>query len=1050
MGEFTCLTSNSPSTPPVFSNSLLRKENQSLVASLIDDILQTICSEKQIRRPQLVKMDNLPQDNPTQFRPSLAENGHRQHQHRSNPTADIKRENRLTESDNQSHPGPAIFVKAPRPPTPIYQSTIAKANVEPTPTKPSTHDQPKQSETSCAPTPLTSIAEKENLSTRHSKPMVADMDITNSNGPSHSDLNPPRPPATRHIPEPPSNSQLTSDSPRSRPASTAVVKPPDASRMNPVQSATQDHSNVGSSSHNLQSQSASASVSQDPMRRVMSGPSVLAGTKRKADDLSGSSQKLDGALRSMVIADPPEHNGNGDLPMPDVATSVNTVQHVNQPSTASAGPSSGVPSGAESMVQKAFSGRVELSAYCGHRIVAYVGEQELTGWVLDADISSFEQNGDVAPKQEARMEVSPDPTVNLGQPTSKIRSRKSPVPRRARRVASLLKTARYGEDGSEYLNTKAIFSSELQARSVIVIGAGIAGIAAARTLTDRGFRVTVLESRGRSGGRIATDWSMGCPVDLGAMFIHGAYGNPLSEIVREGELRTYATRDLDTLIFANGERVNDELDTRSENVWKALVQRAGKIASGEVLRHRSLDIGLGKLLTRLKQEVVDGCDEEVNQILSWHAANLELACASEISELSAKHYDMDQNFGFEGSHRLVRDGYSSIVSALAANLDIRYNTPVAVVQRDLPVQPDPGPRIPGMRKETMPSAASKSRESLLRPVEKEKYVEGGVRYLGGARKPGRVRMGRIESPVTECSTRTAGVRVTAQNGEEFVAEACIVTLPLGVLQKGDVEFVPQLPPWKQDAIHNIGFGLVNKVVLRFDYPFWVKSWNKEKADGGGDEGPDQIGRVSEEHGVFPLFISLLRCTGAPILVGVTSGRFAEYIERKSDEEVVGMARDALMQMFPGARRGRLIAHTVTRWKTDKNARGSYSFAKVGTTPEDYMRMAEPVGTLCFAGEATHRKHPATAHGAFMSGVREAARVIEKSGIAEQTKKQYAAELKHLQDPHLCGNRTEATEEGLDESMTTDMRHSDKRAKNPGSGGGGENEAKSLHRRKRFG
>jgi len=57
---------------------------------------------------------------------------------------------------------------------------------------------------------------------------------------------------------------------------------------------------------------------------------------------------------------------------------------------------------------------------------------------------------------------------------------------------------------------------------VIVIGAGIAGLAAARELTDSGKKVVVVEARDRLGGRMFTDHtSMPIPVELGCEFIHG-------------------------------------------------------------------------------------------------------------------------------------------------------------------------------------------------------------------------------------------------------------------------------------------------------------------------------------------------------------------------------------------------------------------------------------------------------------------------------------------------------------------------------------------------
>jgi hypothetical protein len=67
---------------------------------------------------------------------------------------------------------------------------------------------------------------------------------------------------------------------------------------------------------------------------------------------------------------------------------------------------------------------------------------------------------------------------------------------------------------------------------------------------------------------------------------------------------------------------------------------------------------------------------------------------------------------------------------------------------------------------------------------------------------------------------------------------------------------------------------------------------------------------------------------------------------------------------------------VTRWGQDPLTRGSYSAVTVGGRgPDDYEAMARPVGgRVFFAGEATTRKYPATMHGAFLTGLREAARV----------------------------------------------------------------------------
>ncbi len=71
---------------------------------------------------------------------------------------------------------------------------------------------------------------------------------------------------------------------------------------------------------------------------------------------------------------------------------------------------------------------------------------------------------------------------------------------------------------------------------VVIIGAGVAGLTAARELSAAGARVLVLEARDRLGGRVMTHHTADGPVELGAEFVHGAFPETLA-VVQEGGLR---------------------------------------------------------------------------------------------------------------------------------------------------------------------------------------------------------------------------------------------------------------------------------------------------------------------------------------------------------------------------------------------------------------------------------------------------------------------------------------------------------------------------------
>lgn len=220
---------------------------------------------------------------------------------------------------------------------------------------------------------------------------------------------------------------------------------------------------------------------------------------------------------------------------------------------------------------------------------------------------------------------------------------------------------------------------------------------------------------------------------------------------------------------------------------------------------------------------------------------------------------------------------------------------------------------------------------------------------------------RLAHRVSKIEHGQEGVRVTTDKGR-FAADGAVVTLPLGVLKQGSVEFVPALPKRKQAAIARLEMGRLDKIVLKFPRVFWPKETTN-------------LGYVSTTKGEFPQLLNWYKFSGQPILIVFVAGSFGRKIEGLADREVEAQVMAVLRKLF-GADIPGPTAIKISRWGKDPLAGGCYSYVPVGATSKDYDILAEPVGTLFFAGEATSRPYRATVHGAFLSGIREAKQIIK--------------------------------------------------------------------------
>jgi len=414
--------------------------------------------------------------------------------------------------------------------------------------------------------------------------------------------------------------------------------------------------------------------------------------------------------------------------------------------------------------------------------------------------------------------------------------------------------------------------------NVIIVGAGIAGLAAAQFLKKQGLHPILLEARSRYGGRIEVDAILRAPIGRGASWLHGQQNNPLLPLI--GKRTQLFSVDTKQFLDRSGRNVANKTVQAFNYVFeKHLHQAQLTIAS------KNKDVSLATALSDYIKLLKQG-DLVQQDLLERKLKFFENYIGAEYELISALYWNEEEILG---GHVIVEDAYESCILMLANGLEICLNT---IVQK-----------------------------------------------------------------IIEC----AGVMEVETNQGTFTADFVIVTVPLGVLKKGPIIFSPELPIEKRIAIDRLGMGTLNILAMRFPQVFWPIDWPMFFTAGSP---------------TCASFINWAYFIKKPILLGYVGGKLACHLESLPDEWIIEKTINHFEKIF-----GQGIVfpenYFFTHWSSDPWSYGSYSYLPVGATPKDRETLAAPAakGKLLFAGEATFAKAPATVHGAYLSGIREAERVL---------------------------------------------------------------------------
>jgi monoamine oxidase len=243
----------------------------------------------------------------------------------------------------------------------------------------------------------------------------------------------------------------------------------------------------------------------------------------------------------------------------------------------------------------------------------------------------------------------------------------------------------------------------------------------------------------------------------------------------------------------------------------------------------------------------------------------------------------------------------------------------------------------------------------------------------------------LNTVVREITWRPGAVRISARNSQgDLTLEAprALLTLPLGVLQAGNVRLSPALAHDKQVALERLAMGKVIRVTLCFRERIWEcvdqRFLSTRGSSGNTSKDLSNLSFLFSDDAYFPTWWTQMP-ERLPVITGWSPARCAELMTGMSDGRIVDRALDslsALLRVDKPRVQSQLISAYFHNWDADPFSCGAYSYVKAGGEGCQKTLAAPQDNTLFFAGEATDTSgHNGTVHGAIASGHRAAKEIL---------------------------------------------------------------------------